>query len=613
MNFDRNTVIGFIVLALLFGGYFWWNSKEQAAARAAKARQDSIVKANAPKIDTVTLKTESAKNDSIAKIRTAGGFQKAVIDTERTFVVNNNVLEITFSSRGGQPKEVRLKKFNGLDSTPVRLASSDFDKIDYSVNTGSNSSAYISELNFHLDTLIENADKSHTVVYTLRPDSTGPSIRHQFIIRPDDYMIDFAIQMEGADRLLTQGNLNLTWQYKAVQQESDLSFEKQNTQVGYIMDGDFDYHSIGRRSSKEFDKPVKWIGIRQRFFNTFLVAKNNFSSGTMEWVIPPDTAKTVLQSIANMKMQLPVARSVSVPFSILYGPADFKMLKRHEMNFEKLINLGQGAYAFVRPVNRFIVIPVFDFIKSFTVSMGLAIALLTIFIRTITSPLMYPGYKTSAQMKVLRPDLAKLKEKYPEQQQYAMEQMKFTREAGVNQFAGCLPALVQIPIFFSLYSFFNSNVSFRGQSFLWAKDLSAFDDVIKFGANIPLLGSHLSLFTITAVITSFLISLYSMSTTMSPDQSNPVMKYMPYIFPFFLLFIFNRLPSALTWYYTVSNIITLILQFIIQNYIIDHDKILAKIEQNRKKPKTKSKWQERMEQMQEQQKKMRDVQQKNRR
>jgi len=613
MNFDRNTVIGFIVLALLFGGYFWWTSKEQAAARAERAKIDSIAKANAPKGDTAALKMETAKNDSIARVKTAGGFQKAIIDTERTVVINNNLLEITFSSRGGQPKEIKLKKFNGLDSTPVKLASSDFDKIDYTVNTGANSSAYISELNFHLDTVIENADKSYTVAFTLRPDSAGPSIRHQFFIRQDDYMIDFTLQMDGADKLLTQGNLNLTWQYKAVQQESDISFEKQNTQVGYITDGDFDYHTIGRRSSKEFDKPVKWIGIRQRFFNTFLIAKNNFSSGRMEWIIPPDTAKTVMQSIANMKMQLPIASSVSVPFNILYGPADFKMLKQHEMSFEKLINLGQGAYAFVRPLNRFIVMPVFDFIKSFTASMGLAIALLTIFIRTITSPLMYPGYKTSAQMKVLRPDLAKLKEKFPEQQQYAMEQMKFTREAGVNQFAGCLPALVQIPIFFSLYSFFNSNVSFRGQSFLWAKDLSAFDDVIKFGANIPLLGSHLSLFTITAVITSFLISLYSMSTAMSPDQSNPVMKYMPYIFPFFLLFIFNRLPSALTWYYTVSNIITLILQFVIQNYIIDHDKILAKIEENRKKPKTKSKWQERMEQMQEQQKKMKDLQQKNRR
>jgi len=613
MNFDRNTVMGFIVLALLFGGYFWWTSKEQATARAERARQDSITRANVPKTDTTALKTQSAKNDSIARIRTAGGFQKAIIDAERTVVINNNVLEITFSSKGGQPKEVKLKKYNGPDSTPVKLASSDFDKIDYTVNTGSNSSTYISQLNFHLDTVIENADKSTVVVFGLRPDTAGPSIRHQFIIRRDDYMIDFTVQMDGADKLLTQGNLNLTWQYKAIQQESDVSFEKQNTQVGYTMDGDFDYHTIGRRSSKEFDKPVKWIGIRQRFFNTFLVAKNNFSSGRMEWIIPPDTAKTVLQSIANMKMQLPVASSVSVPFSILYGPADFGMLKRHDLNFEKLINLGQGAYAFVRPLNRFIVIPVFDFIKSITVSMGLAIALLTIFIRTITSPLMYPGYKTSAQMRALKPDLAKLKVKYPEQQQYAMEQMKFTREAGVNQFAGCLPALVQIPIFFSLYSFFNSNVSFRGQSFLWAKDLSAFDDVIKFGVNIPLLGNHLSLFTITAVITSFLISLYSMSTTMSPDQSNPVMKYMPYIFPFFLLFIFNRLPSALTWYYTVSNVITLILQFIIQNYIIDHDKILAKIEANRKKPKTKSKWQERMEQMQEQQKKMKDIQQKNRR
>jgi len=502
-----------------------------------------------------------------------------------------------------------LTKFNGLDSTPVKLASTDDDKIDYGINT-SNGATSISTLNF-IDTLIKNPDGSQTVICSLFSDS-NQTIKHIFTIRPNDYMIDFTVQIEGANKLLEDG-LNLIWRYKAIQQESDLSFEKQNTQVGYIMDGDFDYHTIGRRSSKEFDKPVKWIGIRQRFFNTFLVIKNNLSTGRMEWIIPADTAKTVVQSTAYLKVQVPKASSASIPFSILYGPADFKMLKQHELSFEKLINLGQGAYAFVRPVNRFIVIPVFDFIKSLTVSMGLAIALLTIFIRTITSPLMYPGYKTSAQMRALKPDLAKLKVKFPEQQQYAMEQMKFTREAGVNQFAGCLPALVQIPIFFSLYSFFNSNVSFRGQSFLWAKDLSAFDDVIKFGVNIPLLGNHLSLFTITAVITSFFISLYSMSTTMSPDQSNPVMKYMPYIFPFFLLFIFNRLPSALTWYYTVSNIITLILQFVIQNYIIDHDKILAKIEENRKKPKTQSKWQERMQQMQEQQKKMKELQQKNRR
>jgi YidC/Oxa1 family membrane protein insertase len=215
-------------------------------------------------------------------------------------------------------------------------------------------------------------------------------------------------------------------------------------------------------------------------------------------------------------------------------------------------------------------------------------------------------------MKALRPEIAALREKHGgDQQAMSMEQMKLFREAGVNPLGGCIPALLQIPIFFALYSFFNASADLRGTSFLWADDLSAFDDVIKLGVNIPLLGSHLSLFTITAVLTSFLISVYSMS--MTPDQSNPVLKYLPYIFPIFLLFIFNSLPSALTWYYTVSNIITLILQFVIQNYIIDHNKIVAKIEENRKKPKTKSKWQERLEQMQEQQKKMKEIKQKGRR
>ena len=614
MNFDRNTIVGFLVLALLFIGYFWWNSKEQAAYQKQKAietaRQDSIAAVKA-KEKSVVSEQDSLHRDTLNKLKEAGSFQKTALEPEKLLVVNNELLSITFTSKGGQPKKVELRKFNGPDSTPVKLASTDFDKIDYTINAGTGA-AYISTLNFS-DAVTKNPDGSQIVTCTLSSEN-GQIIKHIYTLRPNDYMIDFTVQMDGADKLLTQGNLNLIWQYKAVQQESDISFEKQNTQVGYIMDGDFDYHTIGRRSNKDFDKPVKWIGIRQRFFNTFFIAKNNFSpGGRMEWNIPADTAKTVMQSTAYMKLQLPVASSVSVPFSILYGPADFKMLKQHDMDFEKLINLGQGAYSFVRPLNRFIVMPVFDFIRSISgSSLGLAIALLTIIIRLVISPLTYTSYLSGAKMKVLRPEIAKLKEKYgSDQQQISVEQMKLFREAGVNPLGGCIPALLQIPIFFALYSFFSSSIALRGQSFLWAHDLSASDSVIKFGANIPLVGSHLSLFTITAVITSFLISLYSMS--MSPDQSNPVMKYMPYIFPFFLLFIFNRLPSALTWYYTVSNLITLGLQFVIQNYIIDHDKILAKIEQNRKKPKTKSKWQERMEQMQQQQKKMKEMQQKSKR
>ena len=267
---------------------------------------------------------------------------------------------------------------------------------------------------------------------------------------------------------------------------------------------------------------------------------------------------------------------------------------------------------FVRPINKFLVMPIFDFMLDFIKSYGLAIALLTLIIRLLISPLTYSSYLSGAKMKMLRPEIAALKAKHGgDQQKMSMDQMKLFREAGVNPLGGCIPALLQIPIFFALYSFFNSSVALRGQGFLWSDDLSAYDVIINFGVYIPLLGSHLSLFTITAVITSFFISIYSMS--IMPDQSNPVLKYMPYIFPVFLLFIFNRLPAALTWYYTVSNLITMALQFVILNYIIDHDKILAKIEQTRKTPKRKSKWQERFEQMQEQQKQLKAGQQKSKR
>ena len=232
--------------------------------------------------------------------------------------------------------------------------------------------------------------------------------------------------------------------------------------------------------------------------------------------------------------------------------------------------------------------------------------LLTIVIRLITSPLVYTSYLSGAKMKALKPEIDAMKKRVGgDQQQASMEQMKLFREAGVNPLGGCIPALLQIPIFFALYSFFNSNIALRGQSFLWSKDLSAYDEVIKFGFNIPVYLSYVCLFALLAVVTSFVISLYGMS--MTPDQNNPAMKYMPYIMPVMLLLFFNRLPSALTWYYTVSNLITLILQFVIQNYIIDHDKILAKLQANRTKPKTKPKWQERLEQMQETQKKVQQL------
>ena len=609
MNFDRNTVIGFVVLAALFFGYFYYNNQQQAAYKKEQARMDSIANANRPKPDTLAVKIDSARADSIGKVANAGDFQTAASGTEQLEEVNTDLFKIVFTNKGGQPKWIELKKFKNMDSGHVKLAASDFDKISYPINTGVGKSALTSDLYFQPGIQVKNADGSITVSFQLKSsDSSAPaSIVHQYIVKPNDYMLDFDVQLNGADKLLEKGVMNLNWQYTAAQQESDIDFEKQNTQVGYIEDGEFDYHTISRRSSVNFSKPVKWIGVRQRFFNTFLIAKNNFASGKMNWEVPANEKKIVTQAVSDMRVEVPATGKVN--FNIYYGPADYHLLRKYDLQMGKLINLGQGMYSFVRPLNKYVVLPVWDFIKSFLNNFGWVIAFLTWVIRLLISPLSYKSYLSGAKMKALRPEIAKLKEKFgADQQAMSMEQMKLFREAGVNPLGGCIPALLQIPIFFALYSFFSSSVDLRGANFLWANDLSAFDDVIKFGVSIPLLGSHLSLFTITAVLTSLLISIYSMS--MSPDQGNPVLKYMPYIFPVFLLFIFNKLPSALTWYYTVSNIITLILQFVIQNYIIDHDKILAKIAENRKKPKTKSKWQERMEQMQDQQKRLKEMQQK---
>lgn len=602
-------MIGFVLLAALLFAYFTYTSKEQQAMRRETARKDSIARANQPRKDTVRpagLDTNiQATNNQQIK---AGQYRQAANSPEQILFMENEVFRIAFSTRGGQPKWVELKKFKAQDSSLVRLAGGEFNRIDYPVNTGEGTTT-IKELNFSGIERTVNPAGDSVLKLTLQADSAGPSITHQWVVKKNDYMVDFEILFNGADKLLTQGVLNLNWQYEAIQQEKDLSFEKQNTQIGYVLDGEFDYHTIGRRSDKQFSAPVKWIGVRQRFFNTILVARENFNSGKIEWNIPPDSAKTVVRSTAALRIETKGTPQVTVPLDVYYGPADYELLKKYDLQMGKLVNLGQGMYAFVRPINKYIVIPVFNFIKSFAGSFGLAIALLTLVIRLLISPLTYSSYLSGAKMKVLRPEISKLKEKFGDDQQaMSMEQMKLFREAGVNPLGGCIPALLQIPIFFALYSFFNASVDLRGESFWWANDLSAFDDVIKFGVKIPLLGSHLSLFTITAVITSFLISLYSMS--MTPDQSNPMLKYMPYIFPFFLLFIFNQLPSALTWYYTVSNIITLALQFIIQNYIINHDKILAKIEETRKKPKAKSKWQERFDQMQESQKKLKEMQQK---
>ncbi len=611
MNFDRNTVFGFVALGILFIGYFYYNTQQQNVFLADKARKDSVLQASQPKPAPQALLKDSLSVDALIKNVNVDGFKQSSVKEEQLTVVENDLMKIVFTNKGGQPKSVELKRFKNQGNKNVKLAATDFDKITYAINTSNNKSVQIEDLYFDHAVVVRSEDGSQVVSFDLLAQNAATKvITHQFIVKRDQYLFDFNIQLNGADKLLTQNSLNLIWQSKANKLEKDLAYEKLQTQVGYVTDGSFDYHNIGSGDDKGFSKPINWVAVKQQFFSRVLIAKNKFSSGNMIWEVPDEKdSVSVVQVTANMKVQVPAGSSALVPFSLYYGPNDYKILKSYNIEMENLVNFGQGIFAFVKYINRYFILPFFNFFQKYIGNFGIVILLMTICIRLIISPLTYSSYLSGAKMKMLRPEIQKLKDKYgSDQQQISMEQMKLFREAGVNPLGGCIPALLQIPIFFALYSFFNSSIALRGESFLWAKDLSAYDSIMNLGFTIPFYGDHVSLFTILAVITSFLITIYSMN--MMPDQSNPMMKYMPYIFPPFMLFIFNSMPSALTWYYTVSNVITLIIQFVIINYIIDHDKVLAKIELERKKPKGKSKWQEKLEQVQESQKKVKEMQQK---
>jgi YidC/Oxa1 family membrane protein insertase len=612
MGMDRNTVIGFVLIGLLLMGMLYMNSRSSQALQEQKKREaDSIAAVIKKSIDTIAVKKDSLRTDSLgaARLKQAAGSLKQSASEELT-TIDNTVATITFTSKGGQPKEVVLKKFKTWDGKPVVLLTGAFNNLEYSFNNPQGSGTLkTTDLNFIKVEKKENADKSQVLTYSVQDSAGTTLITHQYIIRPNDYMIDFNMTLNGADKLVTASVLNLQWKNEIPQAEKNITYEKQQAHICYVENGKYDFTPLGKGGDEKFDKPVNWLAVNPQFFVNALVSKNNFQSAEINWVNPADSLKIVTQTAASGKLTVPSNGALAL--QLYYGPNDYNILDKYNNNMHQIVTYGSGPFSFVKYINRHFLLPIWDFIRKYVSSYGIVILLLTLIIRLITSPILYKSYLSGAKMKVLKPEVDALKAKLTDksgqldQQAFSMEQMKLWRSAGVSPLGGCLPALLQIPIFMSLYYFFQANISLRGQSFLWAKDLAAYDSIFQLPFNIPFYGDHVSLFTLTATLTSLLISLYSMSNMQ--DNTNPVMKYMPYIFPVLLLGVFNNLPSALTWYYTVSNSITLLLQIVIQKYIINHDKIHAQIAENRKKPVKQSKLQERIQAMQEQQKKIQDM------
>lgn len=602
MNFDKNTVIGFVLLMVLLFGYIFFTNKEQTAYLNEKKRaedsvarvKDSITKQEAAKRNKVVAVADSAVVNDTITIRP--GTLVASNEPGKYTTVENELMRVKFSGKGGYPVSVELKNYKRYDGKQIVLGG-DGHRFSYPVLVAPNQTVQTTDLQFVAGEVKSNAE-GQEISFLVTGNNT--KIEHVFFIKKNDYLIDWKIKLDGAGSLLTGGVLNINWDITCHQQEKDLQYEKGQSNIGYYEEEGYDFDAAGTGDERKFGNKTKWIGVKQQFFNTTAIAPNNFAYAQADWSVPgsdADSLQKVLTAKNLLRFDLAGASSATVPLQLYYGPNDYQGLKKYGLHLENHVQLGYGIFAFVKYINRFVVMPVFEFFHNYIASLGIVILLLTFFIRLIISPLTYSSYLSGAKMKVLRPEIEELKKKHGEDQQaMSMEQMKLFRQAGVNPLGGCIPALLQIPIFFALYSFFNSSLTLRGESFLWSQDLSAYDSIVNLPFSIPAYGDHVSLFTITATITSFLISLYN--TQMTPQQDNPVFKYMVYIFPVILLFIFNSLPSGLTWYYTVSNLVTLLLQLVIQKFIINEAQIHAKMQENKKKPVTKSKWQERLEQMQ---------------
>ncbi len=611
MGMDRNTVIGFVLIGVLLIGMFYINSRSNQAYLAEKKRVEDSIAATKPKQDLGAARVDSLKKDSLIKAsqKIPSAFITDSAKEEHFDTLENNMMKVVFTNKGAQPKLVELKQYKKFDGKPIVLGDGNFSKISYTINSATNQTAETADILFVTGKKTISADKAESISFVLK-DSSGKGIIHTYTLNSDSYLLELNISMNGADKLVSQNAINLLWQTETPQIEKDIKYERGQTHICYLKNGNYDFEYLGSGDDMKLEKPVEWLAVKQQFFISALTAKNKFQDAFIKWMVPADSTKVIAQTTANCRLSIPAGTTAAIPLQLYYGPSDYNILSKSNNQMENIVPYGSGVFAFVKYINRHFLLPVFDFFRKNIASMGMVVLLLTLLIRLITSPILYKSYLSGAKMKALKPEIDKLKEKYGDDKQaFGLEQMKLWKTAGVSPLGGCLPALLQIPIFMSLYYFFQSNISLRGESFLWAKDLAAYDSIATLPFSIPFYGDHVSLFTITATVTSLIISIYSMSTMQ--DNSNPVMKYMPYIFPVLLLGVFNSLPAALTWYYTVSNTITLILQIVIQKYIINHEKILAQIEENRKKPVKQSKLQERIQAMQESNKKLQDLKKKN--
>lgn len=619
---DKKTLIGLALIGVILIAFTWHGNRQQAEYNRQKAVVDSI---NA---SIASARIEAAEQEIIAQpgdsaaVAAAGEtarerhlgstLYRASTGEEQFYTLENDVMRLVFSNRGGRVATVELKNYRRYGGDPLVLFAQNSSLFDLSffikhnfnqvqINT---SEYFFTPLDPAQSMTFAEGEAEKKFVMRLNMDTLS-YVDYIYTVKRDDHMVDFDVRFVGMEQLLAanQNQLDLVWRTTTFQNEKGFENENNATTISYKFPGESSIENLGFSKESKSDRinsRIKWVAGKQQFFSSILVAADDFQNGDLEFT----THQPGADSMKTFHTRLSVGMSTQTSdykFQFYFGPNRFSILKTYGLHFERLIPLGGWIIGWI---NRWVIIPVFDILGQWISSFGLIILLLTVIIKILIAPLTYKSYLSQARMRLLKPEVDEIGKRYPKPEDAMKKQqatMALYKSAGVNPMGGCLPMLIQFPILIAMFRFFPASIELRGQSFLWADDLSSYDSILQLPFTIPFYGSHVSLFTLLMAISVFISSKISYNQTASAGPQMAGMKFMMlYMMPVMLLLWFNNYASGLSYYYLVSNIFT-IGQTYAFRYAVSDEKLHRQMKENAKKPVKKSKWAERYDQILKQQ------------
>lgn len=605
---DKNSVIGFVLIAAIFLGFTVFENKRAAKYAEVKAQQDSIALAQMPfDSSSVVSLGESSEGASVADNVTAPVYKDSCLQAAsdvnsvpEMVVLENSKIRIQLTTKGAQPYSVKVKDYYNYDSTELYLFRPGQSEYSLRVYAGE----YIKTSNFNFTV----ASASDSVVVMRLPFRNGGYIEQKYTLSEDSYLLKNSLSFVNMDEIIPRNvsAFDLDFSMTVPRMEKGYKNEVQYSKANYYFEGDKKPEELGRGRSatKRIDSKLSWFAFQQQFFSTIFRAPDQFASGELaiNFKSEDDPERNLMDCSAKMRAELPAGKNVTVPFEFYFGPNHYQTLKSFDHKYEKIIPLGGWLVGWF---TKFFIIPMFDFFHRFIGNFGLIILLMTLVIKIVVFPLTYKSFSSSAKISALKPEIDKLNEKYPhkdnQQEQLKKQQaiMNLYKRAGASPMGGCLPTLLTFPILWAMFRFFPASIELRQQSFLWCHDLSAYDSIVDFGVRIPLLGDHLSLFALLMAATMWIYSKLTMSSQPNAgDPSAASMRFMSlWMMPIMMFFICNSLSAALSYYYLLSQLISIVQTWIIRKSI-NPESVLEKVRASEGKPIAKSKWQIRLEEAQ---------------